>query len=254
MKNLLKERLMNGKAAVGTFIQIGHPDVAEILSKFEFDWLLLDGEHGPLGIETMQVMLQAMNGSSVVPIIRVPGNDAMIIKRALDIGAYGIMVPLISSKKEAEEVVRAMRYQPVGIRGTGPRRASNYYLDKEYLHVADKELLSIIQIETKEAIANFRDIVRVEGIDVYFLGPMDISAALGHIGEVNHPEVEKVIRELLVLGKEAKKIGGVYAFNAKDAQKRIEQGYQFVSLGSDTRFLMGGVQESLKEVRQSVKP
>lgn len=252
MKNTLKEELLKGKAAIGTFVQIGHPDVTEILSQIGFDWIVLDAEHGPLSMETMQVMMQAMNGTRTVPIVRVPWNDPVFIKRALDIGAYGIVIPLVSTKKQAEEAVRAMKYPPLGFRGTGPRRASRYYMDKDYLATADRELLTIAQIETKEAIENFQEITSVEGLDVYFLGPMDISAALGHIGQVNHPEVEEAIAKVLSIGKREHKIGGIYAFSVKDAQRRIAQGFQFVSLGSDTRFLMGPAQEGLDEVRKTI--
>jgi 2-keto-3-deoxy-L-rhamnonate aldolase RhmA len=194
VKNTLKEMLIKGKVAIGTFVQIGHPDVTEMLSQVGFDWLLLDGEHGPFGIETMQTMLQAMSGSKTVPIIRVPWNDPVFIKRALDIGAYGLLIPLVSSKREAENAVLSMQYPPKGIRGVGPRRASRYYLDfKEYISRAEKELLTIVQIETKEAIENIWQILAVEGIDAYFLGPVDMSAALGHFGEVDHPKVEEAM-------------------------------------------------------------
>lgn len=254
MKNLLKETLKTGKAAIGTFVQIGHPDVTEMLSHAGFDWLLLDGEHGPFGIETMQIMLQAMSGTKTVPIIRAPWNDPVYIKRALDIGAYGLLIPLVSSKREAENAVHALRYPPVGIRGVGPRRASRYYLDfKEYVATVDAELLIMVQIETKEAIQNVSEILSVDGIDAYFVGPMDLSAALGHIGDVNHPEVADAIDKILAAGKEAKKIGGIYAFSVEDVQKRIQQGFQLISLGADSRLLMGSAQESLKKIREIIK-
>jgi 2-dehydro-3-deoxyglucarate aldolase len=254
MKNPLKETLKAGKAAIGTFVQIGHPDVTEMLSHAGFDWLLLDGEHGPFGIETMQVMLQAMSATKTVPIIRAPWNDPVYIKRALDIGAYGLLIPLVSSKREAENVIHALRYPPVGIRGVGPRRASRYYLDfKEYVATVDHELLTMVQIETKEAVENISEILSVEGIDAYFVGPMDLSAALGHMGDTNHPEVAETITKIVAVGKKAKKIGGIYAFSVEDIQKRIEQGFQLISFGSDSRLLMGSAQESLKKIREFMK-
>ena len=254
MKNQLKETLKAGKAAIGTFIQIGHPDITEMLSNAGFDWLLLDGEHGPFGIETMQTMLQAMNGTKTVPIIRAPWNDPVYIKRALDIGAYGLLIPLVSSKREAENVVHALRYPPGGIRGVGPRRASRYFLDfKEYVATVDAELLVMVQIETREAVQNITEILAVDGIDSYFVGPMDLSAALGHMGDVNHPEVVETIAKIVEAGKKAKKIGGIYAFSVEDIEKRIKQGFQFISFGSDSRLLMGSAQESLKKIREVMK-
>jgi 2-keto-3-deoxy-L-rhamnonate aldolase RhmA len=250
MKNTLKERLMNGGAAVGIFVQIGHPDVTEMLSLAGFDFLVLDGEHSPFGIETMQTMLQAITGNETIPIIRVPWNDPVYIKRALDIGAYGLLIPLVSSRHEAEEAVRAIRYTPRGIRGVGPRRASRYFLNfKDYVDSCDKELLTIVQIETKEAVENISEILAVEGIDAYFLGPMDLSAGLGHIGEVNHPEVVEAIARVLTAGKRYHKLGGFYALSAEDVKKRIEQGFQFISLGTDSRLLMGSAQEAIRKIR-----
>ncbi|MDI7259374.1 MAG: HpcH/HpaI aldolase/citrate lyase family protein [Thermodesulfobacteriota bacterium] len=254
MKNPLKETLRTGKAAIGTFVQIGHPDVTEMLSHAGFDWLLLDGEHGPFGIETMQVMLQAMSATKTVPIIRVPWNDPVYIKRALDIGAYGLLIPLVSSKREAENVIHALRYPPVGIRGVGPRRASRYYLDfKEYVATVDSELLTMVQIETKEAVENISEILSVDGIDAYFVGPMDLSAALGHIGDTNHPEVAETIAKIVAAGKKAKKIGGIYAFSIDDIKNRIEQGFQLISFGSDSRLMMGSAQEALKKIKEIIK-
>jgi 2-dehydro-3-deoxyglucarate aldolase len=254
MKNPVKEMLKAGKPAIGTFVQMGFPDVTEMLSHAGFDWILIDGEHGPIDIETMQRMLQAMGGTKAVPIIRIPWNEPVYVKRTLDIGAYGLLFPLISTRKDAESAVRAVRYPPVGIRGVGPRRASRYYLDfKEYIATCDQELLIMIQIETKEAVENISEILSVDGIDAYFIGPMDLSAALGHIGDVNHPVVVDAIARVLAAGKKAGKIGGYYSFSPEDVVKRIEQGFQFISLGSDSRLLMGAAQEALKKIREMVK-
>jgi 2-keto-3-deoxy-L-rhamnonate aldolase RhmA len=254
MKNLLKDSLRKGIVAFGVFVQIGHPDITEILSTLGFDWIVLDAEHGPLGFETMQIMLQAMSGNKTIPIIRVPWNDPVSIKRALDIGAYGLLIPLVSSRREAEDAVRAMRYPPRGIRGVGPRRASRYFLDfKEYVSTADNELLTIVQIETKEALNNISEILSVDGVDAYFLGPADLSSALGHIGEFQHQEVEEAIMKTLEAGKKAHKIGGIYGLGMDDVQRRIEQGFQFIAIGSDTRFLVGSALESLNKIRGFIK-
>lgn len=250
MKNALKEKLKKGNVAVGTLIQIGHPDITEILSQLDFDYLLIDAEHGPFGIKTMQVMLQAMSGTAAVPIIRAPSNDPVFIKRALDIGACGLLIPLVSSKQDAQNTVSAIKYPPAGIRGVGPRRASRYFLDvEEYFATADEEILTLVQIETKEAVNNAAEILSVEGIDGYFLGPMDLAAGLGHIGNEAHPEVEEAINKVLVMGKKAKKIGGIYTFNTEDAQKRIKQGFQFIALGVDSAFLIKSARESLERMR-----
>ena len=254
MKNPLKEMLLNGKIAVGTLIHIGHPEITEMLSNVGYDWLFIDAEHGPFNIETLQTMLQAMSGTKTVPIIRVPWNEPGLIKRALDIGAYGIVIPLVSSKQDAENFVKAMKYPPVGIRGVMPRRASRYMLDaKEYYSSADNELLTIVQIETKEGVDNISEILSVKGIDAYCCGPTDLSAAVGHIGQPNHPKVEEAIAKVLAAGKKANKIGAVFAPSIDVAQKRIEQGFQLILQGSDWRFMMGAAQESLNRIRDIIK-
>jgi 2-dehydro-3-deoxyglucarate aldolase len=250
MKNPLREMVMNGKIAVGTLVHIGHPEITEMLSLIGYDWLFIDAEHGPFGIETLQTMLQAMSGTKTVPIIRVPWNEPGLIKQALDIGAYGIIIPLVSSKQDAENFVRAMKYPPVGIRGVMPRRASRYLLDiQEYFATADKELLTIVQIETKGGVENISEILSVDGIDAYFLGPTDLSAAVGHIGQMTHPDVEAAISKVLAAGKKAHKIGGIYARGLDVIQKRIEQGFQLIVQGSDWGHLMGSARESLKTIR-----
>ena len=177
MKNILKEKLKKGQAVIGTFISLGHPDVTELLSRLGFDWLLIDGEHSPIGLETMQVMMQAMNGSNCTPIVRPQWNDMVIIKRILDIGAHGVLVPWVNTKEEAEYAVSACKYPPKGLRGWGPRRAGLF--DPDYLQTANDEILVIVQIETKEAVSNVDDILSVEGIDACFIGPYDLSLSFG---------------------------------------------------------------------------
>jgi 2-keto-3-deoxy-L-rhamnonate aldolase RhmA len=177
MRNLLKEKLRRGKAVTGAFVGLGHPDVTEILSRMGFDWLLLDGEHGPIGIETMQVMMQSMT-QDCTPIVRPQWNDPVIIKRVLDIGAHGVLVPWVNSKEEAESAVAACKYPPEGIRGWGPRRASLF--DPDYRATANDEILISVQIETQKAVDNLEEITAVEGVDALFIGPYDLSNNMGY--------------------------------------------------------------------------
>jgi 2-dehydro-3-deoxyglucarate aldolase len=250
MKNPLKEIVRDGGVAIGCVVHIGHPEITEMLSNVGYDFLFIDAEHGPFGIETLQMMLQAMSGTKTVPIVRVPWNEPGLVKLALDIGAYGVVVPLISTKQDAENLVRAMKYPPAGIRGVMPRRASRYSLDiKEYYATADKELLVMVQIETREAVDNISEILSVDGVDAYSLGPTDLSASYGHIGEMTHPKVEEAISKVLEAGKKAHKIGCGYGKTLDVVQKRIEQGFQLITVGTDWGHLMGAAQESLKKVR-----
>ena len=173
MKNLLKEKLKKGQPVIGTFVSLGHPDVTESLSRLGFDFLILDGEHAPMGLETMQMMMQAMNGSNCTPVVRPQWNDMVIIKRVLDIGAHGVLVPWVNAKEEAEYAVRACKYPPEGLRGCGPRRAALF--DPDYLKTANDEVLVVVQIETREAVRNIDDILSVKGIDACYIGPFDLS-------------------------------------------------------------------------------
>jgi len=140
VKNPVKEKLASGQVAVGTFVGIGHPDVTERLSLVGFDWLLLDGEHGPLGFETMQAMMQSIRGDNCSPIVRVQWNDPVVIKRSLDIGAHGVLIPWVNNKEEAEAAVAACKYPPQGIRGCGPRRAA-LIGGRDYIATANESLL-----------------------------------------------------------------------------------------------------------------
>jgi len=251
-KNLVKELLHSGKLTLGSWIQIGHPDIAEIMANMGFDWLVLDNEHGPYSTETTQLLIQAMSSTETVPIVRVPWNDMVEIKRALDIGAYGIVIPWVNSKDEALYAVGACRYPPAGVRGVGPRRASRYGLDmREYLERANEEILIVVQIETQQAVDRIEEILSVEGIDAFFIGPLDLSTSLGYRGQVDHPKVRETLDKLVDAAKRAGVASGIYAYNLELAKGYIEKGFQFVSLADDTTLLIRGCQEFLDGIKTS---
>lgn len=251
-KNLVKELLHSGKLTLGSWIQIGHPDIAEIMANMGFDWLVLDNEHGPYSTETTQLLIQAMSSTETVPIVRVPWNDMVEIKRALDIGAYGIVIPWVNSKDEALYAVGACRYPPAGVRGVGPRRASRYGLDmREYLERANEEILIVVQIETQQAVDRIEEILSVEGIDAFFIGPLDLSTSLGYRGQVDHPKVRETLDKLVDAARRAGVASGIYAYNLELAKGYIEKGFQFVSLADDTTLLIRGCQEFLDGIKTS---
>ncbi len=237
MHNRLKEQLRRGEVTVGFEITLTSLDVVELSSQLDFDWLWFDTEHAPLDISGVQPLLQAIRSDEVTPIVRVAGNDPVQIKKALDIGAHGLVVPLVNDAQEAAAAVKATRYPPQGIRGLGPRRAANYGLDRDYITVANKELLVMVQIETREAVRHFDEILAVDGVDAYFIGPNDLSCSLGHLGEPNHPEVEATIDDLIQRGKKAGVPGGILTSDRELAHKRIEQGFQFINIGADIQLL-----------------
>ena len=250
-RNRVKQLLHSGKPALGSWVQIGHPDVAEIMASVGFDWLVLDNEHGPLSIETSQLLIQGMSSTETVPMVRVPWNDMVEIKRALDIGAYGVVIPSVNSKEEAQYAVRACQYPPAGVRGVGPRRASRYGLDMtEYVHQANDEILVVVQVETPQAIEHIDEILSVDGIDAFFIGPYDLSASLGYLGQPDHPKVVETFYKLLDAGKRAGVAGGIHATSLELAQRYIGRGFQFVALSGDGGLLIRGCQEILEGVRK----
>lgn len=249
MKNLLKERLKRGEQTLGVWIGVPSPDITEVLSLRGFDWFVFDNEHSPLDEQITQTLMMAVKGN-VTPIVRVAWNDHVRVKKALDIGAHGVVVPWVNNREQAIDAVKACKYPPEGIRGCGPRRAS--YLDPgggaEYLATANKEVLVCVQIETEEAVKNIHDILSVDGIDAYFIGPSDLSASTGLLGRASDPRVQKAIDDVLKAGKKHDVASGIYAFGLEDLKKRIKQGFQFIAVGSDLTLLQWGVDTLFKEI------
>jgi len=244
MRNELKRRLKAGEQACGLWMSIESPIVTELLSGLGFDYFVFDTEHSPLGIYQAQTLMQAMRPMGTTPIVRVWWNDLVAIKRALDIGAYGIVVPWVNTKEQAEMAVKACRYAPEGLRGCGPRRAALF--DPDYLQTADEEILIIAQIETKQAVENIEDILSVEGINVSYIGPADLSASHGHLGNMSHPEVQEAIDKVFDASEAAGVAKGVHMGSGKTILDRVEKGYNFITVGSDLGSVRAGANEILK--------
>jgi 2-keto-3-deoxy-L-rhamnonate aldolase RhmA len=246
LRNELKRRLHRDEQVYGTWITIESPMATEMLSALGFDYFVFDTEHSPLDIYKSQTLMQAMRGDRTTPIIRVWWNDLVAIKRALDVGAYGVIVPWVNTKEEAELAVRATRYAPDGLRGCGPRRAALF--DPEYLNTADEEILVICQIETKKAVENIEDIVSVDGVDVSYIGPADLSASYGHLGNQSHPDVQRAIDMVFDATKAAGKAAGVHQGSGKTIRERMEKGYNLITIGNDLIYLKNGVLNHMKEL------
>ncbi len=246
MKNELKWRLKAGEQAYGLWITIESPMVTELLSTLGFDYFVFDTEHSPLDIYQSQTLMQAMRDEGTTPIVRVWWNDLVAIKRALDIGAYGVVVPWVNNKEQAEMAVKACRYAPGGLRGCGPRRASLF--DPDYYETVEEELLIIAQIETREAVENIEDILSVEGIDVSYIGPADLSASHGHLGNMSHPEVQEAIDKVFDASVAAGVATGVHMGSGKTIMDRVEKGYNFITVGNDLGFVRAGAMAVLKQL------
>lgn len=252
MKNILKEKLKRNEAVIGTFVTIGHPDITEWLSRQGFDFLLLDAEHAPMGFETLQQMMQSMNGSNCVPIVRPQWNDPVIIKRVLDMGAYGVLIPWVNTKAEAEAAVKACKYPPVGIRGYGPRRA--LMLDSNYYSTANNEVLVTIQIESDLALKNLDEILSVPGIDACYIGPYDLSSnmGLGIPPKWDNSHYQAAFDQVLQAAKKHNLPAGLFA--VKDNIKwAVEKGFKFNTVDDADAFLVRGAQIGLTEARQAME-
>jgi 2-dehydro-3-deoxyglucarate aldolase len=252
LKNTLKTKLQKGERVIGTFVGLGHPDVTEILSRLGFDWILLDGEHSPLGFETMQQMIQAMNGTDCIPIVRPQWNDPVQIKRILDIGAYGVLIPWVNSKKEAEDAVRACKYPPEGIRGFGPRRAGMF--DPDYYKTANEELLVAVQIETEEALKNLDEILSVPGIDACYIGPWDLSVSLGFgIPPIwDEPKYLAAFDRVLEAAKRHEKPAGMFA-TIDNIEWALGKGFKFNTVDCDDHLLIRAAKMALEKARGAEK-
>ena len=252
-ENRVKGMLKEGKKTAGAWLQLCSPMTAEIMSRAGFDWLMIDMEHGPGDVLTLISQLQAMNGSDTIPFVRAPWNDFVAIKRILDAGAYGIMIPYVNTKGDAEAAVKACKYPPEGIRGiAGSPRAAGYGQNaKEYFARANSEILVIVQIETAQAAANIEEIMEVPGVDLVFIGPMDLATSMGYLGNPNHPQVQHVIAGVERKAAKSKKALGTVSNNWEHAHELYGRGYQLITLMSDSVALGKMASDSVARFREA---
>lgn len=255
LRNHVKAKLKKGEPALGISLSVMHPELIRTISDSGFDWVLYDADHGPWSMETVNDMIQRTSGSVASPVIRVVWNDVNAIKRALDTGAYGIIVPWVSSKEMAENAVRYSRYPPEGLRGCAPGRPANAcgVTWSEYLEIANDEMLIAVQIEREEAIDRVEEIISVGGIDATFLGPADLSASMGLRGHFFHPRVLKAMQRMVKACTDAGVAPGIAAgagvqkFGIEYVNKLIENGFRFINVGGDLELLTLGCREFLSK-------
>lgn len=242
--NTFKQRLLAGDAQVGLWLGLADPYCAELAANAGFDWLLIDGEHAPNDLRSLLGQLQAVAPYPAQPIIRPPIGDPVLIKQLLDIGVQTLLVPMVDSAAQAAELVRAMRYPPFGIRGVGSAlaRASRWNSVPGYLDKADEQMCLLVQIENLDGLANLDAIAAVEGVDGVFIGPADLSAAMGHRGNPGHPEVQAAIEDAIARIRGAGKAVGILSADEALARRYLELGCCFVAVGVDTSLLMKALQ------------
>lgn len=248
--NDFKRRLLAGEVQHGLWMSLGSPVAAEALSLVGFDWLLFDTEHAPVEVASLQPLLQAAAAGSAACVARPAWNDKVLIKRLLDIGAQTLLVPFVQTPEEAEAAVAATRYPPHGIRGVaGSTRASRFGTAADYLTTANDEICLLVQIETGAALDRLEEIAAVPGVDGVFIGPSDLSASLGHLGNPGAEPMQKVLSDAAKRIAATGKAPGILATNATDAKRYREWGYRFVAAAVDTGLLMGAAKKVLSDVQ-----
>lgn len=232
-----KRELLSGKRLFGLWVGLANPLAAEICGGAGFDWLLVDAEHAPNDLTTILAQLQALGGSDVHPIVRPPRHDAALLKQYLDIGVQTVLAPMVEDARQAELLVRALRYPPAGIRGVASARASGWGRRADYFANANDDVCLIAQIESLEGLDNLESIAGVDGVDAVFVGPSDLAAALGHLGRASHPEVRQAVVGAIARVRNAGKPAGVLAVTADAADEYLTAGASFVGVGVDTLLL-----------------
>ncbi len=253
--NSVKKCMQEGKFTAGGWVQIVHPSVAELMAQAGFEWLALDAEHSACDMEGAQAFLQGMQGTSCVPFIRVPGNDLLWIRRSLDVGFKGIIVPMVNSAEEAERAVKSCKFPPAGERGIGYCRANRYGFEfEEYVGSFNEEVILLCQVEHKSAVDNIDDIVSVEGLDGVFIGPYDLSASMGILGQLDHPDMKAAVETVLRAARKAGIAAGLHVVSPSpdDVRSRYEEGFRFIAMSIDITILGHYSRQLLGELKSIV--
>ena len=240
-QNGFKRALKAGKAQIGLWSSLSSNYTVEAIAGAGFDWILLDCEHSPNDLESLLTQLQAAPPYPSHPVVRVPWNDMVNIKRVLDIGAQSLLIPYVQNADEARQAVAHTRYPPAGVRGVaGTTRASRFGRIKDYAKRAHEETCVLVQVETEPALRHIEAICALDGVDGVFIGPADLHASMGYTGETANPKVKPVIDEAIRRIRKAGKAPGILTPNEADARHWLECGALFVAVGSDAGILARG--------------
>lgn len=247
------ERIRSGESPlIGTVISLPCPDIADILSRLSFEWLFFDLEHGNLNFQIVQQMVQA-TGGRCASVVRVPSQDEAAIKKTLDIGIDGIMIPQVNTATEARRIVQLCKYPPEGTRGVGLARAQGYGTTLlEYLQTANRNVCVIIQIEHIDAVHAIDDILAVDEIDAVFIGPFDLSGSLGKLGEINHPEVTAAIQQVVVACTQRGVTSGIFSSTPQQAIAWYREGVRLFAVGVDAALLINSAKSMLQSFQETL--
>ena len=242
-ENSFKRALRAGKPQIGLWSSLSSNYTVEVIAGAGFDWILLDSEHSPADIENLLTQLQAAAPYPTHPVVRIPWNDMVTVKRVLDIGAQSLLVPYVSTANEAKAAVSFTRYPPSGVRGVaGTTRATRFGRVAEYARRAHEEICLLVQVETQQALDNVEAICAIEGVDGVFIGPADLHASLGHPGEIANAKVKPLIDDAIRRIRKCGKAPGILTPNEADARHWLECGALFVAVGADVGILARGAE------------
>jgi 2-keto-3-deoxy-L-rhamnonate aldolase RhmA len=252
----LRDKILKNQLTIGSWINIGNTTIAEIMSDVGFEWLVIDMEHSAISISMCQEMIRVIDLKGVTPIVRVGENNPLIIKRVLDAGAKGIIVPMVNTRQEAEEAVKSVKYPPFGNRGVGISRAQNYGRKfKEYYESNNSESIVIVQIEHIKAVKNLESILSVNGVDAFIVGPYDLSGSIGIPGKFDAPKFIEIIKKINEIAKNTKTTSGYHIVNPEVdyVKEKIESGYTFLAYGVDFMFLQNKCLSDLEKTNKILK-
>lgn len=252
--NFVRRKLKAGEPVIGSFLGLGSPSLAELMAHAGYDWLVIETEHNGLDSAEVEHMLMAVSSTDTVPIVRVPSASHVFIQRALDMGAMGVLVPMVRTRVEAEAIVRATRLPPEGTRSWGPLRASGYTFDTDdYYDRANDNVVVALIVETREAVDNLEEIASVPGIDVLNLGPWDLSLALGlDPRQLPHPEVDGVLDRMLAVSEKADVAAGAGVNEPGGVPELLARGVTFLGYGPDYSLIANAARAGMDAFRAAV--
>ncbi|MCV6577292.1 MAG: 4-hydroxy-2-oxoheptanedioate aldolase [Cohaesibacter sp.] len=255
--NTFKTALKEGKAQMGCWVGMADPYAAQMSASAGFDWLLIDGEHAPNDLRSILAQLQVIDASSSHPVVRLPIGEDWMIKQVLDAGAQTLLIPMVESGEQAADLVRAVRYPPFGKRGVGSAlaRASQFAAIPDYLQTADEQICLLLQVENRAGLAALDDILAIDGVDGVFIGPSDLAADMGHIGNPAAPDVMAAVEDAIKRIAASGKAPGILTLNMDFAKTCLDLGATFVATGIDVTLFntaMRALAKQSKNMRDAV--
>lgn len=253
--NLVRKALLERKVTLGTWMQIGHPAIAEVFSNAGFDWIAADCEHTDIDVDAFTNLARGMYGRGSIPMVRVKQNDTLAIRQMLDAGAQGVIVPLVNTAEEAERAVAAAKYPPEGIRGFAFCRANNWGKDFDrYSETANRDVAVVVMIESRQAVENIEEILQVEGVDGVFIGPYDMSGSFGVIGQTSHEMITNAYSRVVEACRKYKKAAGLHVVipTEEAISKAVKDGFTFIALGMDDVFIDQAARKTIEVANRAM--